>query len=145
MSEPEYRKVITRFRQALTSEESFYRGLIGRIVGFYQLQEFTRSHLSVLNIAVPDGFEGGGEDHGLAPIGKEEAREKVALVYKALICLGDLERYKDQYGERARREREGIAGKNLARDRDELYAKARTYYEVARGLLPDDGESIFSR
>ena len=60
-------------------------------------------------------------------------------MYKGLICLGDLERYKEQYSDRARREGEG------ARERggrgEERFGRAKTYYEVARGLQPDDGMS----
>lgn len=132
MGDPEYRKGITRFRQALATEETFYRGLIGRIVGFYQLQPFTESHLFHLGIPVPGHVDGWGGDQGLAPVGKEEAREKVALVYKALICIGDLQRYREQYGGPK-------MDKVRSKTGEEVYGKAIDYYETARGLLPDDG------
>lgn len=92
----------------------------------------------VAGIPVGVGVSGGGVDQGLAPeMGKEEKKEKLALVYKGLICLGDLERYKEQYSDRARREKDGV--KDKMRD-EERYAKARMYYEVARGLIPSEGE-----
>ena len=136
MGDPQFRKAITRFRQALASEESFYRGLVDRIVGFYQLQEIIGSQLAVLGIPTPDGVLGGGLEEGLAPIGKEERSEKVTLVYKALICLGDLERYKEQYSDRYRN-----GGRERIRNKagEEMFGKAMGYYEVARGLVPDDG------
>ena len=130
----ELKKELMRFRQALSSEEAFYRGLLGRITAFYQLQGLAREHLVSVGIPVQDGMEG---DQGLAPaMGIEEKREKLALVYKGLICLGDLERYKEQYSDRVRRERDGR--ERPGRDQDD-YARAKMYYEVARGLVPDDG------
>ena len=65
-------------------------------------------------------------------LGVEEKREKLSLVYKGLICLGDLERYKEQYSERAR--------SNDIRRGEERFSRAKMYYEVARGLQPDDGK-----
>jgi len=132
----ELRKVLTRFRQALASEEGFYRGLVSRIVAFYQLQSVAREYLGSVGvgIAVGDGVEGG------APaMGAEEKREKVGLVYKGLICVGDLERYREQYSDRGRRERKG--GREREGRGEERFGTAKMYYEVARGLQPDDGES----
>ena len=139
----ELKKVLTRFRQCLQSEESFYRSLISRLVNFYQLQSLARDQLKIVTIPLADEVENGGTDHGLAPdLGPEQKREKLALVYKALICLGDLERYKEQYEDRARKEaREGRV--SLAK-LQERYNKAWTYYEVARALVPEDGESTLA-
>jgi hypothetical protein len=82
-------------------------------------------------LVVGDG--GAGED-GLAP--GEVGKEKVGLVFKALVCLGDIERYRVQYDEKVRRElREG---KDAMGGR-EVFVKAWGYYEAARGLNPDDG------
>jgi hypothetical protein len=65
-------------------------------------------------------------------------KEKIGLVYKALICLGDVERYREQYDERVRREvREGRMEMKFER-----FDKAWGYYEAARGLNPDDGELL---
>ena len=138
----ELKKVLTRFRQVLSSEDTFYRDLISRLVGFYQLQPLAREYLSAVSIGCPNVIENGngGVEHGLAPpMSADERREKLGLVYKALICLGDLERYKEQYDERARREaREGRPAAQL----QEKYGKAWTYYEVARALVPDDGSAF---
>lgn len=142
----ELRKVLTRFRQALSSEEGFYRGLVSRIVVFYQLQSLAKESLGSVGIPVQDGLEGGGGgvENGVAPrLGVEEKREKLGLVYKGLICLGDLERYKEQYSERARRERDGGRDGGRGGGGEERFRRAKMYYEVARGLQPDDGESIF--
>ncbi len=67
--------------------------------------------------------------HAFSP---EERAKKVGLVHKALVCLGDLERYREQYGPRP-------AATAQAQQGTERYAVARRYYEVARGLLPENG------
>mgnify|MGYP002718884119 CR=1 FL=1 len=138
----ELKKVLTRFRQLLGSEDTFYRSLISRLVGFYQLQPLTREYLSAVTIGVPDEVPNGGPEEGLAPrMSFDERKEKLGLVYKALICLGDLERYKEQYDDKTRREvRDGKGGpQTKIQDR---FGKAWTYYEVARSLVPDDGSAF---
>ena len=70
----------------------------------------------------------------------EERREKLSMVYKALICLGDLERYREQYSDAARREAK--EGKTTHSKLLQRYMKATTYYDVARGLVPDDGSAF---
>jgi hypothetical protein len=131
------RTILTRFRQALVSEETFYRQLITRIVAFYQLQDLVRPALASVGIPVTESVEGGGPDQGLAPfLSEEEKEKKVGLIYKGLVCLGDLERYKEQYGEKHREEiREGMAHVT-----EDMYRRPKTYYEVARSLQPDNGE-----
>lgn len=78
----------------------------------------------------------------------EEALKKVGLIHKALVCLGDLERYKEQYGaERDKKSNgampdvglDGNGAKFDEEDAGEVFGKAKKYYEVARGLLPDNG------
>ena len=100
------KKVATRFRQFLLSEEAWYRQLIGRICLAFGLKGLVEDGLSIVDIKVK--MEG------------TEEREKVALVHKALICLGDIERYKAQYS---------------AND----FTRARGYYDAARIISPDDG------
>ena len=133
-AQQELSKVLTRFRQALVSEEGFYRNLIGRLVEAYQLQDLAQDHLSYVGIMVQDESPVEG-----AVLSLEERKDKLGLVYKALVCLGDLERYKEVYSERSRRQAQD---KNAASARgEEKYGKAKAYYEAARGMIPSDGES----
>lgn len=129
------RRTLARFRQALVAEDTFYRSLIGRIVAFYRLQDRAAEHLALVGVPVPAIAQEG--DPSLAPtLSREEAEKKLGLVYKGLICLGDLERYKEQYSERARRDaRDGMP------PRDAKFERAVMYYEVGRALQPDNGES----
>lgn len=87
-----------------------------------------------------------------------ESLQKIDLVHKALVCLGDIERYKEQYGSerdkklaqgskqgrhadggRAGSKAKGSIITNQPTDTDEVYAKAIFVYEVARALVPENG------
>lgn len=140
----ELRKILTRFRQVLSSEDTFYRSLISRLVSFYQLQPLARDYVTSLSIGISEHVDEGppGNTHtAYAPdMGPEEKREKLSLVYKALVCLGDLERYREQYEDRSRKEmREGRVNVTKLAER---FAKATNYYEVARSLIPHDGSAF---
>lgn len=125
------KRTLAKFRSALVAEDTFYRSLVSRIVAFYKLHQRAGPSLSLLGIAADVGAD------GCPTLSREEEEKKLQLVYKGLICLGDLERYKEQYTERARRDaREGVAPKA------ERFDKAIMYYEVARGLQPDNGTAF---
>jgi hypothetical protein len=70
----------------------------------------------------------------------EEKKDKLGLVYKALVCLGDLERYRVQYDDNTRRH--AREGRTDIKSNGEKYGKSWTYYEVARSLNPDDGSAF---
>lgn len=106
------RKALTRFRQALSSEDTFYRTLLTRLIAYYQLQPLVRE--------IPVATTSAGPEH--ATLTSEQKETKIGLIYKVLICQGDLERYKEQYGEKRE------------------YKKAKSFYELARRLQPDQGE-----
>lgn len=157
----ELRKVSHRFRAFLAGEIDAYKAFIGdfvRVFGLASAGEKSESavqgwlkaagvSLAVDNpLPIAQTSDGSSADdaaatpstapavvpapHALSP---EERAKKVGLVHKALICLGDLERYKEQYGEEKARSapRHAAAG--------ERYAAAKRYYEVARGLMPENG------
>ncbi|RSH84706.1 uncharacterized protein EHS24_006230 [Apiotrichum porosum] len=131
------RRTLARFRSLLVAEDTFYRSLATRIVGFYRLQDNAGEYLALVGIPVP--AVGAEEDPSLAPpLSREESEKKLAIVYKALVYLGDLERYKEQYSEKARREaRDGTSPRDTER-----YTRAVMFYEVARGLQPDNGQAF---
>jgi len=184
----EIRKVLTRFRSFLCSEQTFYRNVITSFVETFglcrigqtdgtgghvdphpdrapiggpdQIDVDVQAYLEVVGIPVEKRQE---DSNDTAPIQKvslkhDEALKKVGLVHKALVCLGDLERYKEQYGSERDKQfgqsgrqgrRKGQPGElntvkatgiGSQEELGETYAKAKNYYEVARGLLPDNGE-----
>ncbi|WVQ93930.1 hypothetical protein IAU59_001008 [Kwoniella sp. CBS 9459] len=138
------KKAATRFRQALSTEETFYKSLIGRIVNFHNLAQVgdTASYLAEARIPLGDNNDEGDvkEISGT----DQEKRDKLALVYKGLICLGDLERYKEQYKEpsKSRRGRDNQRQGGGGTGPEEKYGAAKRYYEIARGLQPDDGSAF---
>lgn len=91
-------------------------------------------------------------------LSREETQKKLHLVHKALLCLGDISRYKEQYGperERKRIERGGAGsggGRNgkagpaggRVKEQEERFERAKRYYAVAKGVLPDNGMSVVS-
>jgi hypothetical protein len=138
------KKVLTRFRQALASEEGFYRVLISRLVRHFGMEQICGAVLAGVGLS-PGGGTGSGmpektDDAGMSELSLEERRDKAGLVYKALICLGDIERYKEQYSDEYRRDRSGMDRRAKGDGVDARFGKARTYYDVARALVPEDGE-----
>ncbi|OJT10040.1 Protein SMG7 [Trametes pubescens] len=178
----EYRKLLQRFRQFLADEEKFWIQLIVRIRRIFQLED-TQPVLAELGILPDDdGVPADGaapkRNHfqfpsdadveaaapSLTPTTREQRESRMSILSKALVCLGDIERYKEQYNEAGGRPRAGhedgppavnpnnqkggrgrkggAAPPNgapplLARLRD--YQKARQCYQQARILLPQDG------
>lgn len=102
-------RIVTRFRQFLLSEEAWYRQLVGRICKAFGLKALVEDGLALVDIRVKD--EG------------EQDPQKVSLIYKALVCLGDIERYKAQY------------------PRSD-FDRARAYYDAARIVNPHDGAAF---
>ncbi|KAI0330016.1 hypothetical protein GY45DRAFT_1371115 [Cubamyces sp. BRFM 1775] len=175
----EYRKLLQRFRQFLADEEKFWIQLIVRIRRIFQL-DGAQPILAQLEIMPEEepSEEGGPPKRNhfqfpsdadvvaaapsLTPSNREQRESRMAILSKALVCLGDIERYKEQYNEAGGRPRAGhedgppaIMPNNqkgrgrkggaappngaplLARMRD--YHKAQQCYQQARLLLPQDG------
>ena len=158
----EYRKLLQRFKQFLSTEEKFWTHLVVRIQRQFGLSE-ARSALAALSI-VPDtepDIDAGKHDHfrfppepvedgasqSLKPLQRNNRR---ATLSKALVVLGDLARYREQYGDGASRPRGGqerggrsARGRGSQPDlpRTKTYDKARACYESARDLMPDEGNA----
>ncbi|KAL7284547.1 hypothetical protein ACG7TL_001839 [Trametes sanguinea] len=177
----EYRKLLQRFKQFLADEEKFWIQLILRIRQIFQMDD-VQPILAQIEI-LPAVDETPAEDGppkrnhfqfppdadlaaaapSLTPTSREQRESRLAILSKALVCLGDIERYKEQYNEAGGRPRAGhedgppaVMPNNqkgrgrkgggaplngalpvLARMRD--YHKAQQCYQQARLLLPQDG------
>ena len=161
----EYRKLMQRFKQFLSTEEKFWTHLVVRIQRQFVLTE-ARSALATLSIAVDtepdiDDLDAGKHNHfrfppepvenaPLQPLTPAQRNNRRATLSKALVVLGDLARYREQYSEGASRTRGGPErGGRAARGRGSQadlpraknYDKARACYECARDLMPDDGNA----
>jgi protein SMG7 len=179
----EYRKLTQRFRQFLADEDRFWTQLILRLYRLFDLHEaqpalYAIGILGRTDDVVPpisategpmveirDGVMHGsnGRNHfqfppedpavSFAPTTPEERAARMAILTKALICLGDIARYRELYNEsggrskaghedggssrRGRSRRGGAAAEAFPRQR--TYEKAQLCYEQARLLVPYEG------
>ncbi|KAH9988108.1 hypothetical protein BJV74DRAFT_878266 [Russula compacta] len=161
----EYRKLMQRFKQFLSTEEKFWTHLVVRIQRQFALSE-ARSALVTLSIvadADPDIDDPDAEKHDhfrfppepvetapSQPLTPAQRNNRRATLSKALVVLGDLARYREQYNEGALRSRGGperggrsTRGRGSQADlpRAKTYDKARACYECARDLMPDEGNA----
>ncbi|KAH9064613.1 hypothetical protein EDB87DRAFT_1598380 [Lactarius vividus] len=161
----EHRKLVQRFKQFLSTEEKFWTQLVVRIQHQFALSE-ARSALATLSITADaepdsDGADGGKHDHfrfppepasnsSLQPLTSAQRTSRRATLSKALVVLGDLARYREQYNESAARSRGGPErggrssrgrGSQADQPRTKTYDKARACYECARDLMPDEGNA----
>lgn len=161
----EYRKLLSRFRQFLAEEEKFWIQLVIRFRRSFALDE-VHPILLALELLPPDDDDTLGrreqdtgargqnlfpvEDGSIVPSTPEQRNDQLSIVSKALVCLGDIARYREQYNEKGGRPKAGQeigppARKNgkkqkpdpIVRSRD--YEKAQQRYEQARALVPTEG------
>ncbi|KAF8062180.1 hypothetical protein FPV67DRAFT_259421 [Lyophyllum atratum] len=171
----EHRKIVQRFRQFLADEEKFWSQLVVRLRRSFALDEATPALVALGIISeteeptpnVPEGSDGGGvlpngrnhfqfppEDAStpFVPATCEEKASWLAILSKALVCLGDIARYRELYNEAGgrpkagqeetgptRRSRNRRGGQEEPIPRPRNYEKAQQCYEQARLLVPDDG------
>ena len=119
----EHRKLLQRFSQFLAEEHRFWRQLIVRMHRVFALEDASRA-LEALHIdaeEVPaqcDGSAPRRSQHQFPPeadvasptasCGTTAQRQTMtAVMSKALVCLGDIERYKELYNEKGGRPRAG--------------------------------------
>lgn len=159
----ERRKLLSRFRQFLSEEEKFWISLVTWFRRTFDLHEAQPILVSLEMVSAnpednPDPVPEGRTTRGyLLPrhsdtviqCTPEQRQAKLSSVSKALIFLGDIARYKEQYNEAGGRPKAGVeagppartSGKNkktpIPRARD--YEKARQRYEQARTLVPHEG------
>lgn len=158
----ERRKLLSRFRQFLSEEEKFWISLVAWFRRTFNLHEVQPILVSLEMVStnpddnpdpVPDGRARGylfpRHSDTVIQCTPEQRQVKVSSVSKALIFLGDIARYKEQYNEAGGRPKAGVetgppartSGKNkktpIPRARD--YDKARQRYEQARALVPHEG------
>lgn len=169
----EYRKLMQRFRQFLAEEEKFWTQLVARYQRSFALHE-AQPMLSSLTIAttddlaVPNG-QGAHEstfsrNQSLFPLDTSspspttivERETNLAILSKAIVCLGDMARYRELYNEGGGRPRAGhedgtVSSRRGGRNRragapgfDSIprvrnYDRAIHCYDQARLLVPSEG------
>jgi protein SMG7 len=179
----EYRKLLQRFRQFLAEEAKFWEQLVVRLHRSFNLTQARPAlvALGILNAAdnrngstdIQDAPEPRGEaptstqanaNRNQALFPPEEASPHVsqtatersarlAILTKALVCLGDIARYRELYNEAGGRPKAGHEDTVPARKnprkrgdpnvpqipRSRNYDKAQQCYDQARLLVPQEG------
>ena len=158
----ERRKLLSRFRQFLSEEEKFWISLATWFRRTFDLHEAQPILVSLEIVSAdpednpdpaPDartrGYLFPRHTDTVIQCTSEQRQNKLSGISKALIFLGDIARYKEQYNESGGRPKAGhetgpparTSGKNkkapIPRARD--YEKARQRYEQARALVPHEG------
>lgn len=159
----EHRKLVQRFRQFLADEQKFWTQLVLRLRRLFGLSE-GQTALQKLGVNVEElnaspeaatetahdrgrnHFQFPPEDASRALISETEPERKahLSILSKALICLGDIARYRELYsdGNGNRTEEDGRRGRNKHGEmppRPKNYEKAQACYEEARLLVPEEG------
>lgn len=174
----EYRKLMQRFRQFLAEEEKFWIQLVARLRRSFNLDEAQQT-LVALGIVANDEpavapapetsehnahatsgrnhFQFPPEESAMSfPISSLERAGQLTTLSKAIVCLGDIARYRELYNESGgrpkaghedgtgpakksgRNKRGGAAGMgDIPRARN--YDRAQQCYEQARLLVPSEG------
>lgn len=136
------KRLLHSFREFLTKEETFWRDLLIRLVGVFDVEE-ARIPLRQLQLGVGDW-----EPDPLFTSIKEIHSHAILLCHKTLICFGDLARYRELYTEtkpvpaaqpKPRGGKLNPAAIEAASSKEKSFARAFEAYHQARLLVPDDG------
>ncbi|KAH7101213.1 hypothetical protein BKA62DRAFT_703911 [Auriculariales sp. MPI-PUGE-AT-0066] len=162
----EHRKLAQRFRQFLAEEEKFWIAFVTRFVRLFALEE-ARTALVALGIDSEEPEQEPStntqsrsrwllfppESSPLAVSANQRA-ERLLILSKALVCIGDVARYREQWNESGGRPKGGKEthddapkrgmGRNGRREplpRPRNYSRARECYERARAIFPESGNA----
>ncbi|KAF8895874.1 hypothetical protein CPB84DRAFT_1815932 [Gymnopilus junonius] len=147
----EHRKLVQRFRQFLADEEKFWTQVVLRLRRLFDLSEAQPALITLASGRNHFQFPPDDPNASFTPSTPEERESRMAILSKALICLGDIARYRELYNEshgrraghedgpprRGRSRRGGAVADIPPRPRN--YDKARQCYEQARLLVPYEG------
>ncbi|KAG8690558.1 hypothetical protein FRC11_010745 [Ceratobasidium sp. 423] len=160
----ENRKILQKFLAFLGAEGTFWSGIVTRLVRIHGLTEANGAMAALgMNIVEFENRESLAR-HGQAeipapeeppapthpPPSHEHRSNKLLVVFRALVYLGDIARYREQYGTHpnkgnsepsAKRSRGGRRGKGGGAEKlnEKPFSKAEAFYIQARLLLPDYG------
>lgn len=153
----EHRKLVHRYRQYLAGEERFWMQLIARLHEQFALHEADHI-LARLGITSTDDAPGSRSHFqfpapptGSGPSSDATERDGyIAILAKALVCLGDLARYRELASDAGPRRQDDTSKRGGRSNRGKqptmsvdvapkTLDKSRSLYEAARSLAPDDG------
>lgn len=145
------RRLIQSFRTFLGQEEDFYRIMLGRLAA--SLRPSDLAGLRTLGVVIEYDE---GEEEVEAQRSEEEKKTRrnkaVPLAHKALICYGDLARYRELYNDAGGPKKDAASGGGGRRSKGKggeattaperkvkNWSRAAECYHQARLLLPDNG------
>ncbi|CAE6461003.1 unnamed protein product [Rhizoctonia solani] len=162
----ENRKMLQKFLAFLGAEGTFWSGIVSRLVRIHGLTEANAAMVTLgMNVVEFENRESLAR-HGQAdmmpavsedpstpthpPPSHEHRSNKLLVLFRALIYLGDIARYREQYGTHpnkansepgAKRSRGGRRGRGGGTEKlnEKPFSKAEAFYLQARLLLPDYG------
>lgn len=145
------RKLIHSFRQFLGQEQDRFRILLGRLAADLSPSDLDRLRPLGIDVDLDDAELQAKADRSEEEMKRDRARA-IPLAHKALICYGDLARYRELYNESGSSKRDvagdagasqrgGKRGKvDAALDKKSRnWSKAAECYHQARVLIPDNG------
>ncbi|KAJ1301149.1 hypothetical protein OPQ81_003561 [Rhizoctonia solani] len=161
----ENRKILQKFLAFLGAEGTFWSGIVSRLVRIHGLTEANGAMVALgMNVVEFENRESltrhGQADMPAAseeppapthpPPSHEHRSNKLLVVFRALVYLGDIARYREQYGTHpnkgnsepgAKRSRGGRRGRSGAAEKlnERPFSKAEAFYLQARLLLSDYG------
>lgn len=157
----EHRKLLQRFRQFLAEEDKFWTQFVVRYHRSFSLDE---AHPVLVTLGILSDTDttdevprANGRNHfqfpastSFTPPTPADRESRLTILSKALVCLGDIARYREQYNEgggrskvgseeggRKRNKKGGAFTSDIPRPRN--YERARICYEQAKFLTPHDG------
>ena len=139
------RKLVQAFRGFLAAEEEFWSDLLVQLTVLFDIREALPC-LRALGINSSQlTSERTAETDPLSPLGTQQRlqshQRSLLLCHRALICYGDLARYRELYNEKSSKGKEATA----ASEGDHVapkWVKAAEAYHQARLLVPDNGQYI---
>ncbi|CAE6499160.1 unnamed protein product [Rhizoctonia solani] len=162
----ENRKILQKFLAFLGAEGTFWSGIVSKLVRIHGLTEasgaMTALGMNVIEFENRDSLARQGQAEvvpisptellapTIPPPSHEHRSNKLLVVFRALIYLGDIARYREQYGTHpnkgssesgTKRSRGGRRGKGGGPEKlnEKPFSKAEAFYIQARLLLPDYG------
>ncbi|KAK7039786.1 hypothetical protein R3P38DRAFT_3468803 [Favolaschia claudopus] len=157
----ETRKLLQRFRQFLADEDRFWRALVLRVQRAYEIGPFAPHVNLPPELVVGSGAAAEEEEHGhsatedrmnhfgfpSAAAVSSAAETSVdggtacSVLSKALVCLGDIARYREQYKMPPGKNPNAKKQQQVYIEPRPNYSRAKALYTAAHALAPEEGNA----
>ncbi|KAK7044309.1 hypothetical protein R3P38DRAFT_3258482 [Favolaschia claudopus] len=159
----ETRKLLQRFRQFLADEDRFWRALVLRVQRAYEIGPFAPHVNLPPELVVGSGAAAEEEEHGhgatedrmnhfgfpsaAAVSSAAETMMSVddktacSVLSKALVCLGDIARYREQYKMPPGKNPNAKKQQQVYIEPRPNYSRAKALYTAAHALAPEEGNA----